>query len=222
MLVTNIFFHIMMSVKGVLSMTKFNSTSWADRYSSRSDMSLYLTHLTKSNDDMNALDVLIKILNEGRLIGSGKEGFISGADKAVCFQDVPIQSVVQNLTHEEKSYLDKKSFKVRYTGTGLMIPKPYAFKKGARPVIYETKEEAKKLFSDVKWRVVTLELNDAEEIIDWTHEREWHVKGDFEFALDNIVILLPSPSEYRYFIQHVNPEILQKISGIILLSKLVH
>lgn len=203
-------------------MRKFDSEAWADRYSSRSDMSLYLTHLTKGNDDMNELDVLIKILNEGRLIGSGREGFISGADRAVCFQDVPIQSVVQNLTHEEKNFLDKKSNKVRYTGTGLMVPKPYAFKKGARPVIYETREEARKLYSDVKWRVVTLELNNAEEIIDWTHEREWRVKGDFEFTLDNIVILLPSAPSYRYFIQHVDPEILKKISGIMLLSKLVH
>ena len=203
-------------------MTKFNSEMWSERYSSRSDMSLYLTHLTKSNDEMNEIDVLIKILNEGKLIGSGKEGFISGADRAVCFQDAPIQSVVQNLTHEEKNYLDKKSFKIRYSGTGLMVPKPYAFKRGARPVIYETKEVARKLFSDVKWRVVTLELNDPEEIIDWTHEREWRVKGDFEFALDKIVVLLPSAQEYRYFVENVNPEILKKVSGIMLLSKFVH
>ena len=201
-------------------MAKYDAELWADRYSSRSDMSLYLTHLTKGRDDMNELDVLVKILNDGKLIGSGKDGFISGPDRAVCFQDVPIQSVVQNLTHEEKNR-EKTNSKVRYTGAGLMIPKPYAFKRGARPVIYETKEDAN-LFNNVKWRVVTLQLDRKAGLIDWTHEREGRVKGDLEFSLDKAIVLLPSASSYREFVRRVDPKVQEKISGIMLLNRLLH
>lgn len=33
-------------------------------------------------------------------------------------------------------------------------------------------------------------LEDRQNIIDWTHEREWRVKGDFEFELPQVYVLL--------------------------------
>lgn len=178
-------------------------------------MSTYLTHLTKSNSGMNVLGVLLKILEEQKLLGSNSTGFIQGSHRAVCFQDSPLTGIAQNVYHEQKLLEDNKIEKVRYNATGLMFNKAYAFNKGARPVIYEQKEVAKLKFSDELWRVVTLDLSDKTNIIDWTHEREWRIKGDFEFELEEVTVILPNERVYKKFIELVDKDKLSKLKGIV-------
>lgn len=201
-------------------MNNYNISKWLNRHRNRNDISAYLTHLTKPQDNLNSVEVLIKILKEKKLLGSGRSGFIKGSEKAVCFQDAPVNGIGQNVLHEERM---RKEFggKIRYQAVGLMFPKPYIFKKGARPVIYEDKEVASNLFADVSWRVVTMNFNDRDNIVDWSHEREWRMKGDFEFDLSYVYVVLTKGSAYKFFIENVPESILKEIKGIVTIDAVI-
>ncbi|MFW7190048.1 DUF2971 domain-containing protein [Lysinibacillus sp. BNK-21] len=198
-----------------------NIAYWNSRILERSDISTSLVHLTKSTYGMDCLQVLLKILNDKKLIGSTHSGFIQGSEKAVCFQDAPLTGIAQNVRYEERLSEEGKINKRRYYAYGLTFNKTLAYRRGARPVIYEAKEEAKQKFKNELWRVVTLDLHDDNNLIDWTHEREWRVKGDFYFELEDVVVLLPNPDEYRRFITTVDPYMLSRIAGIVITGMLV-
>lgn len=198
-------------------MNNYSAEKWINRYRYRSDIGAYLTHLTKPNGNMTSVDVLIKILNEKKLIGSGKSGYVSGDEKAVCFQDTPLYGIAQNLQHEEQNR-NEFGGKIRYKGVGLLVPKPYIFKLGGRPVIYETKELANKLFPDTKWRIVTMDFSDNKNIVDWSHEREWRIKGDFEFDISKVFVIVSDTAEYKKFIEKADQSILSAIRGIVTLE----
>lgn len=202
----------------------YTREQWLRRYHNRTDISIYLTHLTKGNDDegLNSVDVLIKILNEKVLCGSTKKnGFISGSDRAVCFQEAPLQGVCQNLMHE-MTYREELGGKKRYSGNGLTFEKNYVYHRGGRPVLYEKIQEAKRILpKDEWWRIVSYDIGSDEHIIDWSHEREWRVKGDFEFELSEVYVLLSKKEVYKYFVQRVDETILKEIAGIIVLNPLI-
>ncbi|WP_260870117.1 hypothetical protein [Bacillus cereus] len=118
---------------------------WRERYSQRSDISSYLVHLTRpifnkeGETIKTSIDVLNEILTSKKLIGSTtQKGYIVGKNKAVCFQDMPLQSVCQNVLFEELRTEDKK--KRRYVPIGIAFPKTYVYQKGGRPVMYEKKK----------------------------------------------------------------------------------
>lgn len=192
-------------------MSKYGGEEWLKRMSNRTDIGGYLTHLTKGNNEMDAVEVLIKILNEKTIKAS--DGFTIDKEKVVCFQDAPLYGIVQNLIYEEAHFKGRK----RYEGTGLMLAKPYMFNKGCRPVIYETRENSNELFSNVKWRIVTTDYK-KEKVVDWSHEREWRFKGNLEFELDKVCVILNNSKDYAFFISNVDKEILSKIQGIITLQ----
>lgn len=204
----------------------YDMDSWIKRIRSRSDMSSYLYHLTREDDnDNDSFDVLINILNDKKLNGSTTEsGFIVGDNKAVCFQDTTTYGLCQNIYHEqilrEKNSQRKK---VRYRPIGIAFRKEYVYDKGGRPVIYEKTDVAKELIpkKDEWWRIVNLDLSNTERIIDWTHEREWRVKGDFEFALNEAVIVLTNSDIYREFVSKIDKSILENIAGIIVLDPIL-
>lgn len=195
---------------------------WAKRLNNRSDMTMYLTHLTKGSGELNSVDVIIKILNDRKLIGSTKEqGYIIGEDRAVCFQDTPLYGVSQNVYHETVYRKDLGS-KVRYTPNGLCFTKPFVYSRGGRPCIYEKTDYAKTFINKSEWwRVVPLNLTDSSNIIDWAHEREWRVKGDLSFSYSHATVILGSHKEYAYFMKKISPEILKELSGITVLSKIL-
>lgn len=62
-------------------------------------------------------------------------------------------------------------------------------------------------------------------IVDWTHEREWRLKGDFEFELQETVVLVQSPAMQKKFIQlcrhDLTMSILDEVSGIIPLTAIL-
>lgn len=202
---------------------RYTVEDWVNRYHSRTDIGAYLTHLTRRTSNMGAVDVLIKILIERNLLGSGNKGFIPGNEKAVCFQDTPLYGIAQNILHEEK-IREELGGKLRYDAVGLMLPKPYLFRNGCRPVIYETKEIANELFSNVKWRIVTMDFPSTENIIDWSHEREWRIKGDFNFDISKAYVVLSNSDDYKEFIEKVDEidkNILSEIKGIIVLDPIL-
>ncbi|MBF4696080.1 DUF2971 domain-containing protein [Fusibacter ferrireducens] len=192
----------------------YDEIKWRKRFNYRSDITLTLTHLTRETKEMSSVEVLIKILNEQKIIGSSNSGFIHGSNTAVCFQDAPQYGVAQNINHE-KTYREELGNKVRYSHNGLVFLKSYVFKKGGRPVIYEKLEVAKEmLHEDEWWRIVNYDLSNKENIIDWTHEREWRVKGDFEFSLSQPYIILGNTSDYNEFMNKAPEEVKNTIAGI--------
>lgn len=201
----------------------YSIEDWKQRIRNRSDMSGYLYHLTRGTSELNTLEVLIKILKERKLRGSTtSSGFIVGGNTAVCFQDTTTYGLCQNSYHEQQLRKDDKNMKVRYRPIGLAFPKNYVYKLGGRPVIYEKTEDAKKLLDkDEWWRIVNFDLSDSKQVIDWTHEREWRVKGDFEFDLKMTYVVLVNENMYRSFISQVDKTILENIKGIIVLDPIL-
>ncbi|MGN4748939.1 DUF2971 domain-containing protein [Bacillus thuringiensis] len=200
---------------------------WENRYRHRTDLSSYLVHLTKMKFDENGnaiksgYSVLMEILESQVLKGSGSKGFINGANTAVCFQDMPLSGVCQNVLFEQLRNRDEAH--KRYSPIGIAFPKQYVYKKGGRPVIYEKKDVARGMLPPEEWwRIVNFNLEDDDNIIDWTHEREWRVKGDFEFDLKKATILLTKQSSYDEFVNKTPEDILKNIGGIVTLHPVLY
>ena len=198
---------------------------WTKRIGSRSDLSSQIIHLTRSGETdgnkIGPVDVLYKILSDCHIAGStNTKGFICGDVPATCFQDTPVYSVSQNINAEEQYRKAVEGARIPYVGVGVMFPKPYVFERGGRPVVYEQVEKAKDILpEDEWWRIVRFDLNDPENIIDWTHEREWRVPGGFEFEISEATILLPSKVGYDRFLklcsEDEGSDILNEIKGIV-------
>ncbi|MDQ2747022.1 MAG: hypothetical protein M3T96_07175 [Acidobacteriota bacterium] len=199
--------------------------------SGRQDLSSSLVHLTRKVENeettMSAIDVLIKIIREKKLTGSDpRKAFIHGNQKAVCFQDAPLYSIAQNLAFERKFSRENKT-RHRYSGCGLVFSKYYIFQSGGRPVIYDKPEDAKKYLSSEAdyYRIVSFDMSNPDNVVDWSHEREWRLAGDFEFRADWVAILLETRTDYKEFISKCslpeNVEILGQVCGIIVLDALL-
>ena len=207
---------------------KYSEELWANRIAGRSDMSSQLVHLTRGakveGKKTGPVDVLFKILCDRRIDGSTTaSGFVCGDRPASCFQDIPVYSVSQNVHFEELYRKEVPDAKVRYTGVGLMFPKPYIFRAGGRPVIYEDTDVAKEMLNeDEWWRIVKFDLSDKSHFVDWTHEREWRVPDKFDFDLDEATVLLSGPTAYARFLhlckKRNKRSLLSEIRGMICLG----
>ena len=198
---------------------------WKERISRRSDFTSGLVHLTKGNtidgECFSSLDILMKVLKERKLIGSTTaSGYICGSIPAVCFQDIPLFSIAENILYEQKLKKEKKASVTRYSGFGLRFSKEFIFRKGGRPVIYDIKKDAKKyLDGENYWRIVNFDLSDDKNFIDWTHEREWRIPGDLEFKLSDVEVLVHNTQSYKKFIKkcrdYKDCDILYEVKSII-------
>lgn len=105
-----------------------------------------------------------------------RTGFIKGSNSAACFMDVPLQSLKYVLN---ESATDPA--RPRYEPYGIVVTKAYAYSKGCRPVLYLSNEELAAIGvpNEELWRVVRLEGVDGAGI-NWLHEREWRLKGDYK------------------------------------------
>jgi hypothetical protein len=208
----------------------YDPKRWRQRLAERSDMSSQIVHLTREGElegiPFDVFDVLMKILKDCRLIGSStSSGFICGDRTAVCFQDVPLASLCQNVYYEQKYQDLNSSAKLRYRAIGLMFPKAYVYQKGGRPVVYDKTADAKNYLPRTEWwRIVNFDLN-TDNIIDWTHEREWRLPGDFDFELAQVTVLLVNESSYRTFVQkcrsYEDKDLLTEIKGIVVLNTIL-
>jgi hypothetical protein len=199
----------------------YTQDEWIERLRNRSDISRYLYHLTRENGESDCMRVLIKILSERKLVGSTTaSGFIVGENKAVCFQDTTTYGLCQNAFHEQK--LSLENLNVRYSPVGLGFAKDYIYKKGGRPVIYEKTQIAKEILSkDEWWRIVNFDLTNENKLIDWTHEREWRIKGDLEFDLEDTYVVLVNSDYYKGFIDIIDYDIMKELGGIIVLDPIL-
>lgn len=196
-------------------------TQWRDHIQCRSDFATRITHLTRGNENVSAFDNLINILKEKKIHASSNTGYIVGKDTAVCLQDAPLLSIAENLLYEAEH-----SDHLRYEAYGLRFNKQWLYSKGARPVIYGETNYLKRILPESEyWRIVNLDLNDNEHLIDWTHEREWRFKGDLEFEYDEIEILVYSSEDYQKlvkFLQDYDSNILLQINGIVPLQSVIN
>ena len=202
---------------------------WKDRIRSRIDLCTQVTHLTKGATidgiKYSPLKILIKILNERTIIGSDTaEGFIVGNRRAVCFMDAPLYSICENTDFEKELRKRKLSNRIKYMPFGLMFPKRYIYLKGGRPVIYDKTDVAKSyLNEDEWWRIVRFDLSEKDSIIDWTHEREWRLPGEFKFDINKATVVVPNTIQYNNFFKEANEvdeEIANNINSIVNLATL--
>ena len=197
---------------------KYDRKKWIERIRNRTDISSYLFHLTKAHGGKGAMQNLIQIITDKTINGSTNAGFIAGKDSATCFQEVPLYSLCQN-TYHEQIFRKELGGKIRYNAIGLGFAKPYVYSKGGRPVIYERLETAKKFIDeDEWWRIVSFDLSDEDKIVDWTHEREWRVKGNFDFKLSEAYVLLTHSEQYKRFIKDVSHDVIKGLGGIVVLD----
>lgn len=208
----------------------YKNETWLARYAERSDLCTRLVHLTRGVEDepkkKTALRVLFEILDSRTLKGSStSSGFIVGKTRAVCFQDAPLHAVGQNCWFEQKWRKQNAWAKTRYTPNGIMLPKQYVYDEGGRPVIYDSTQEAKKyLPQDQWWRIVNFDLSDKDNIIDWSHEREWRVPEDLEFNLEDVILLLTNQGTLQTFIKmcdKANKPFYRQVGGIVTMHSVV-
>mgnify|MGYP000527785654 CR=1 FL=1 len=72
------------------------------------------------------------------------------------------------------------------------------------------------------WRIVNFDISDDDAFIDWTHEREWRVKGDFEFSIKDVTLLFTKPSTYKSFIKLCDEEeklFYKQVAGVIVTAQ---
>ena len=183
-----------------------NNTLWRNRISNRTDLVARLTHLTRADSDQYAFEKLWKIIIEKRLIGSDNSGYIVGNRKAVCFQEVPLYSIVENLLFEESM---KEN--IRYSWFGLRFNKIAMYNMGARPVFYGRTEELKKILTN--------------DIIDWSHEREWRILDECRFEYNDVEVIVKDDNYYAKFVNRCLDEnrkdILTGVHGIIPLNTVI-
>lgn len=206
-----------------LAHTGYNLDKWRKRIKERSDITSHVTHLTRIETSIeDTVDTLIKILQEKKINGSTTDkGFIIGNNPAVCFQEAPLYGVCQNVYHEQQN-MNMLGGKRRYDAIGLSFSKKYVYEKGGRPVLYEDKDIAKGILPKEEWwRIVNFNLSDENKIIDWTHEREWRVKNEFEFDLSETYVLLLNQGFYSMFIEKIDKETLQQLKGINVLQPIL-
>ena len=147
----------------------------------RPDITHALIHLTsrRAANGLSAEKALHSILIEGKIKGSGNSGFVKGENTASCFTDMPLSSL--------NSFIEDHSGEHKYEKFGIAMPKQSAFRIGARPVIYLPNLEAKWIPDDEKWRHVQFDHGS----VDFTHEREWRCKGDFDISNIPIYVIVP-------------------------------
>lgn len=197
------------------------------RLAERSDLSSQIVHLTRETKEKKVVDVLYNIVSDAKLIGSStKGGFICGPTPAVCFQDASLAAICQNVFFEQKYNEGKKNAKTRYRAVGLAFPKDYIYAKGARPVIYDKTADAKKFLpADQQWRIVNFDLSNQESFIDWTHEREWRMPGDFNFDLKEATLLFVNEATFKTFLNKCAADgnnLVEQVRGIVVLDNILY
>ena len=140
------------------------------QHASRFDISDCLIHFTKGESQEDAFARLRAIIDERRLIAGNY--MVRGGYRCVSFTEAPIEAFVD-------PFVRRFPF-TRYSQFGLMFHKPWVYDRGGRPVIYQPESDFDVLPEEFRWRHVRYEPT-AEQIIDFTWEREWRIPCDLPF-----------------------------------------
>jgi hypothetical protein len=216
--------------KASLDRMGYDKKTWKRRVAERSDLSTQVVHLTReklTGEKKSAGTVLYDIIDQQRIKASSvAEAFIVGNIPAVCFQDAPLGAICQNVFYEQKYKEQNKNAKLRYRAMGLAFPKDYAYGKGARPVVYDRTQDAKEYLPNHQWwRIVHFDLSDQNNIIDWTHEREWRARGDFEFERGKATLLFVNEGSYKSFAKACKENgrsYLEEVRGVVVMDTILY
>ncbi len=173
-------------------------------FKKRPDLSPYVVHLTKNTlkkDRWSAFDNLVHILETGEIWGSGNEGFVKGRVPAACFMDVPFGSLKYVINHQ-----DSNPKRPRYEPYGIVVGKRYAYKAGARPVMYLSREEQNllRIPEDELWRVVQLRVKPDGQWVSWLHEREWRCPWEFKLPSRPVAVIVKTLAEVKRLNRHLS------------------
>ena len=126
-----------------------------------------LTHFTRASKSQSAIDNLRGILADGVIRSTRR--MVRSNDPAVCFFDLRISELEPLLARRNRR---------RYGPFGIATERRYAFRLGARPVIYLPWREAREaVVQGESWRVVSVDF-DRIRPADWTFGRGWRMRGD--------------------------------------------
>ena len=136
----------------------------------------------------SARAVLIKILHEGLLRGSGRW---SGGRDCVCFTEAPIQEL--NAVFSLVAFASSEAERPRYEPYGIAVSKQWLFAQGGRPVIYDHPESEAELPETLRYRLVSYDPSVSH---DFTWEREWRIETE-ALALDprHTLVVVPTADE---------------------------
>ena len=198
-------------------------SGWRERITHRNDITSRITHLTNGQTADEAFENLLSMLTNKKI--NGGHGFINGDDAVVCLQEAPLNSISENLLYERMLRDANGTDHYRYRAFGLRFAKMFVYRKGGRPVIYGKASELRKILPKNEWwRIVDLQLESKDNIIDWSHEREWRIKGDLEFKYNQTEVIVPSRTYYKKFVQYCleknRQDMLLEINGIITLDSI--
>jgi len=143
---------------------------------SRDDLSQWLVHFCKSltfnGQQLNPFESLKSILNCNRIFASKMEAIIKyEPNGASCFYDIPPQNWWELINTNPNNR----------RGYGIIVSKSAFWFKGGRPCIYTENPSTISWPPDQKYRLIFTDLLRQPFPVDWTHEREWRVVGDFTF-----------------------------------------
>src|SRR5260370_24395965 len=125
-----------------------------------------LTHFTRASREGSALDNLVTILRDQMIRGSAR--MVRGRSPAVCLFDAPLAELSRLLVRGNRH---------RYEPFGIALDRRYAFKTGARPVVYMPWPEARRILpAEELWRVVRIDLAHTPPVY-WRFKRAWPVLG---------------------------------------------
>ena len=195
-----------------------NKAFWENRIQNRADLVTRVTHLTRGETEDAAFDRLWRILLDKRIRASNEKGINAGGAMVCCFQEIPLYSIAENLQFEEATGACNR----RYSAFGIRVLKGQFFQRGGRPVIYVDKELKDRLPKQFVWEMVSMDLNDPESIVDWSHEREWRIHNDYVFDYADIEIIVSTPTYYRKLIEKClaegHEDIIKSCNGITVMN----
>ncbi len=147
----------------------------------RDDLSDRLIHLTKGEPEQ-AMGTLLTIIDERRLIGG--IGYIKGKHHCVCFSESPISKIGFLLAQPRED--------VKYKPYGIMFRKTWIYRKGGRPVFYQSEQDYAKLPPELQHLHVRFDLSYSPPT-DHSWEREWRLRADeLPFTPDDVSLILPN------------------------------
>jgi len=159
----------------------------------RPDFSQFVAHFTKASRPHTALDIVIKILKEKRIVASTMPWTNK---KAACFTECPFYSM---LAHKKQ-----------YSAYGIGFKKEKVFAARGGPAIYlrhslhSAQNENFSLISDGTDTIRGFHKDvyafvtpfhpsyappSSTRVCDYSHEREWRTPNDFVFSIRNIVFI---------------------------------
>ena len=147
-------------------------------------------------DGKDAFEVLIRILQEGRLLG--RTGFVKGGTPCVSFTETPIDILAAGLNHAKGTE--------RYSPFGIRFAKAHIFAAGGRPVIYQPDAEYAFLPPELQWRHVRFDPQ-SEPPVDWTWEREWRLAcREIRFTDREVEVVVPDEAAADQFRKRIEDD----------------